>query len=92
MQHLTFVPDFGCNTLQLNAFYATQQLFVKAYGNFLGLSRLGAFVAGEAGMQLAKVSCFIGVEKMDKRPKANSELTALITAAEAITATEAIVA
>lgn len=68
LQHLTFVPNFEAGTLTLNAFYATQQLFGKAYGNFLGLARLGLFVAGETGLSLERVSCFVGVEKMDQRP------------------------
>lgn len=68
LQHLTFVPDFEAGTITLNAFYATQQLFGKAYGNFLGLARLGIFVASEAGLVLDRVICFVGVEKMDQRP------------------------
>ena len=68
LQHLAFVPDFRTGTLTLNAFYATQQLFAKAYGDFLGLARLGLFVAGETDLTLDRVSCFVGVEKMDVRP------------------------
>lgn len=71
LQHLSFVPDFVSGTLQLNAFYATQQAFVRAYGNYLGLCRLGAFVAGETNLTFARMTCFIGVEKMDKRPPAD---------------------
>lgn len=82
MQHVTFVPDFGAKTLALNAFFATQQLFVKAYGNFLGLIRLGAFFADQTGLTLTKVSCFAGVEKMDQRPAPGPALEALIAAAE----------
>ena len=36
LQHLTFVPLLSKGTLSLNAFYATQQLFEKGYGNYLG--------------------------------------------------------
>jgi hypothetical protein len=83
MQHVTFVPDYDNKTLAVNAFYATQQLFVKAYGNYLGLVRLGAFFAEETGLTLTRVSCFAGVEKMDQRPAAGPTLDALIAAAEA---------
>jgi len=69
LQHITFVPDFSAGTLTLNAFYATQQLVDKAYGNFLGLARLGLFVAGQTNLALERVNCFIGVEKMDQRPR-----------------------
>jgi len=78
LQHVTFVPDFHDGTLGMNAFYATQQLFEKGYGNFLGLARLGMFMAGEASLKLARVSCFIGVEKMESKPKAGPELDALV--------------
>ncbi|HEV3456479.1 MAG TPA: thymidylate synthase [Thermoanaerobaculia bacterium] len=83
MQHVTFVPDYDKKMLAVNAFYATQQLFVKAYGNYLGLTRLGAFFADQTGLTLTKVSCFAGVEKMDQRPAAGPTLDALIAAAEA---------
>jgi hypothetical protein len=83
LQHVTFVPDFQDGTVGINAFYATQQLFVKGYGNYLGLARLGMFVAGETGLHLTRVSCFVGVEKMDQKPKAGPELDALINACAA---------
>lgn len=80
LQHVTFVPDFRERTLGLNAFYATQQLFEKGYGNYLGLARLGMFIAGETNLKLSRVSCFVGVEKMESKPKAGVELDALILA------------
>lgn len=82
LQHVTFEPDFKAGTLELNAFYATQQLFAKGYGNFLGLANLGLFMAGEVKLSLARVSCFIGVEKMEKGPKAGQELDALVSVCE----------
>ena len=68
LQHVSFVPDFAAKTLMLNAFYATQQGFERAYGNFLGLCRLGSFVAHEVGLTLDRMTCFAGVEKMDDPP------------------------
>lgn len=82
LQHVTFEPDFKAGTLGLNAFYATQQLFAKGYGNYLGLARLGLFMAGEIKLSLDRVSCFIGVEKMEQKPKAGPELSALEAACE----------
>lgn len=82
LQHVTFVPNFHDGTLGLNAFYATQQLFEKGYGNYLGLARLGMFVAGATGLQLTRVSCFVGVEKMESKPKMGPELDALIRACD----------
>ena len=46
----TFIRDNDRKTLSLNAFYALQSFFIKAYGNWLGLGRLGAFVASQTGL------------------------------------------
>jgi hypothetical protein len=81
LQHVTFVPDFRGGTLALNAFYATQQLFVKAYGNWLGLARLGMFVASQVDLRFAAMNCFAGIEKMDMRPKSGRQLERLRSAA-----------
>ncbi|MXZ72684.1 MAG: thymidylate synthase [Acidobacteria bacterium] len=88
LQHLTFVPSFSEGTLLLNAFYATQQLFEKGYGNYLGLARLGLFVAQQVGLSLARVTCFVGVEKMESRPRRGPLLDAVIGACEAGLAAE----
>jgi hypothetical protein len=68
------VPDERSGTLGLNAFYATQQLFVKAYGNWLGLARLGVFLAHEMGLRFDRLTCFAGLEKMDQRPRSGDML------------------
>jgi hypothetical protein len=87
LQHVTFVPDFARGTLTLNAFYALQVLFVKAYGNWLGLCRLGAFVASQTKPQLRfeRLNCYAGVQKMtaDSRPKAGDLLDRLTELAQA---------
>jgi len=76
LQHISLVPDARSGTLCLNAFYATQQLFVKAYGNWLGLARLGSFLAHEMGLQFDRLTCFAGIEKMDQdqRPRSGDLL------------------
>lgn len=86
LQHATFVPDFETKTLSMNAFYATQQLFVKAYGNWLGLSRLGAFIASQTGLRFHRLTCFVGLEKMDGEmsPKSGPHLEQLKNAARAV--------
>ena len=70
LQHIAFVPDFTRQTLSLNAFYAMQLLFVKAYGNWLGLMQLGAFVASQTNLRFERLNCFTGIQKLssDKRP------------------------
>ncbi len=67
LQHVSFIPQE--KTLTMNAFYATQKLFNKAYGNYLGLCKLGDFMAHEMGLSFERMNCFVGVAKMDNIPK-----------------------
>jgi hypothetical protein len=62
LQQVSFLPASG--GLSVNAFYATQRLVEKAYGNMLGLSRLGRFMASELGLELNEVNCYVGNEKL----------------------------
>lgn len=64
LQHVTFVPC-GDNGMAVNGFYAMQYLFERAYGNYLGLCRLGNFVAHELGLELIQMNCMIGIGKVD---------------------------
>ncbi len=63
LQQVSFTFDDG--ELGLNAFYATQQIARKGYGNYLGLARLGAFMAKEMGLRFTKMSIFVGSARMD---------------------------
>lgn len=67
LQHVTFAPSE--EGLQVNAFYATQYLVERAYGNYVGLCRLGRFVAHELSLPLERFTCFTGVAECDM-PKA----------------------
>lgn len=79
LQHVSFVPTKG--GLVTNAFYATQQLFNKAYGNYLGLAQLGRFVAEECGMKPIRLNVYIGVAKLEGIGKTDARLVALVNAA-----------
>jgi hypothetical protein len=85
LQHVAFVPDFDRKTLSLNAFYAMQLLYVKAYGNWLGLMRLGSFVASQTGLRFEKLNCMAGIQKMtnDSRPGGGDLLDRLTDLARA---------
>lgn len=63
LQQVSFVPEDG--DLSVNAFYATQQIARKGYGNYLGLARLGAFMAREMKLRFTQLNVFVGVAKMD---------------------------
>jgi hypothetical protein len=59
LQQVVFRPvgTKGSGGMTVVAFYAKQLLLEKAYGNYLGLYRLGKFMAGEMGMRLTSVTC-----------------------------------
>jgi hypothetical protein len=84
LQQVSFEPTAA--GLVVNAFYATQQVFDKAYGNYLGLARLGAFMAREMDMPLARLNVMIGVAKLERITKSDPHFTPLVAAAEALLA------
>jgi hypothetical protein len=81
LQHVTFDPTSA--GLIVNAFYATQQVFDKAYGNYLGLAQLGTFMAHEMGLPLARLNVNVGVAKLERISKTEAQMVPLIAAARA---------
>lgn len=59
LQHVTFAPTK--EGLSVNAFYATQYMVERAYGNYVGLCRLGKFVAHEIRRPFVRFTCFTGI-------------------------------
>lgn len=84
LQHVSFVPTKA--GLVANAFYATQQLFDKAYGNYLGLAQLAAFMAHEMDIPLARLNVTIGVAKLERISKTDNAMKPLIEAVRACVA------
>lgn len=82
LQHVSFVPTK--EGLVTNAFYATQYVFDKAYGNYLGLAQLGAFMAHEMGIPLARLNVTVGVANLDGVKKTDPLLEPLIAAAQTL--------
>jgi hypothetical protein len=74
LQHVTFTPFPDDGTVAVNGFYAVQYLFERAYGNYLGLCRLGRFVGHELGFKLAQMNCTIGIATPDVGTHSVSEL------------------
>ena len=70
LQQVSFEPTTA--GLVTNAFYATQQIFDKAYGNYLGLTQLGAFMAREMGMPLARLNIMVGIAKLERINKSDN--------------------
>ncbi len=65
LQHVTFTPYGDGRGMAVNGFYAMQYLFERAYGNYLGLCRLGRFVAHELGLELVQMNCMVGIGKLE---------------------------
>jgi hypothetical protein len=68
LQQVAFAPDSDHGTLSMSAFYASQYLFKRAYGNYLGLCHLGRFMASEMGLRLDRVTCYVGFAHLDDTP------------------------
>lgn len=75
LQQLSFGYDNN-NNLSINAYYPTQYIVDRAYGNYLGLYRLGIFMALELDMTFSRLNCFIARPFKGKPNKA--ELVRLI--------------
>lgn len=63
LHHVAFLPDG--ESLNVVGYYGLQYLIQRAYGNYLGLSRLGRFMANEMGLVLKRVTCIAGVGTLD---------------------------
>jgi hypothetical protein len=65
MHQVAFLPDRDQRYLQVVGFYPLQYLYERAYGNYLGLVRLGRFMAHEMGLELESMSCISVIAKME---------------------------
>jgi len=59
LQQLSFAYDDD-GGLAINAYYPTQYIFDRAYGNYLGLCHLGNFMARQLHLDFVRLNCFIG--------------------------------
>ena len=59
LQQVSFNYD-DAGGLAISAYYPTQHVFDRGYGNYLGLCRLGLFMAHELGLELVRFNCFVG--------------------------------
>jgi thymidylate synthase len=59
MQQISFRPlgNNGKDGLVAVGYYPTQLIFEKAYGNYLGIYRIGSFMAEEMGLDFKGIDC-----------------------------------
>jgi hypothetical protein len=58
-------------TIELNAYYPTQYLFERGYGNYLGLCQLGHFIAHQLEVRFTALTCFVGRPELGAGTKAS---------------------
>mgnify|MGYP001814730078 CR=1 FL=1 len=68
LQQVCFVPNKK-SELSLNAIYAMQYLSDRAYGNYVGLIRLGVYMAREMGLEMVELNCIVSVLGLGKMKK-----------------------
>lgn len=68
LQQVGFVP-VGHGGLCVTGFYPLQYAFEKAYGNYLGLCRLGRFMAAQMGRTLVQMTCVASVLTLGSQGK-----------------------
>jgi hypothetical protein len=71
LDYIAFAYDEG-KGLSLTALYATQYVFDRGYGNYLGLCRLGAFMAGEMGLTFRQLTCVVSCAEIGTPSKGDA--------------------
>jgi hypothetical protein len=66
LQQVSFTPDRKLG-LTVTGYYATQYLVDRGYGNYVGLCRLGQFVAHELGQECTRMTCVAAVARLGDR-------------------------
>ncbi|QDT66479.1 thymidylate synthase [Calycomorphotria hydatis] len=66
---VTFEPGGG---FSITGFYPTQYVVSRAYGNLLGLSRLGEYLSFRTGCELSRVAIFVTRPLLGIKKKANA--------------------
>ena len=79
LQQIAVHPCRRTGTLGITGFYGTQYLFERGYGNFIGICRLGRFLACGMGLRLTRMTCVAGYAPMEAIGKSRGR--ALVTAA-----------
>jgi len=65
--------------LAINAYYPTQYIFDRGYGNYLGLCHLGQFLAHESNLEFVQLNCYVGQPSLgDVRKRDVASLASLV--------------
>lgn len=69
LQQVAFSPHADGKGLSVTGFYAFQYMMQRGYGNYLGLCRLGRFVAHELGRDLVRMTCVASIAQAESKVK-----------------------
>ncbi len=69
LQQVCFIPNSKTKKLKMNAIYAMQHLDTRAYGNYLGLIRLGKYMAHQMNLEFAQLNCMLSILELGKMSK-----------------------
>ena len=83
LQQVSLTP-IQSDELAITGFYATQTMFERAYGNYVGLCDLGRFFAHYWNMQLTRVTCVASVAQLDTANISKTDARALATAVKGL--------
>lgn len=72
LQQVSFGYD-NSGGLSVSAYYPTQYIFDRAYGNYLGLGHLGQFMASQLGVKLVRINVFVGRPELGSPGKGDLE-------------------
>lgn len=84
LQQVSISP-IGSDELSITGFYATQTMFERAYGNYIGLCDLGRFFAHYWNLRLTRVTCVAAVAQLGIRITEARELAMNVQGAISIT-------
>ncbi len=76
LDHVAFTREG--DQLVVSAFYASQLIFDRAFGNHLGLCRLGAFMAEQMQLDFVQLSCHVGAAKLSDKMR-KTDIKSLVT-------------
>jgi hypothetical protein len=79
LSHCSFQLDSTTNTVHLAAYYRSHYMFDRAYGNYLALGHLCAWVARQAGLTPGTVSVMSGCARLDCTRSELGALQAAVT-------------
>lgn len=66
LHQVSFDYNYQTRTICVVGYYPSQYLLERAYGNYLGLARLGKFMAHElGGLRLDRVTCITAIAKRE---------------------------